>query len=273
MATEAIQGVTVVNSATHLDDNAKGTVVVAGSQASAGPVYRAGMAGARALIADDTGVGKDQAGIAGLAYGQSLGMAVAAFDWRTARISDGKDIMARGKISHANDIAASCGVKAGMSVREAAALLTRAPMPTGTPSAADEAQRYLLHEAHGIKVWGLDTTGLITPEDEGAIILTGSHGGLVGGDPRSATRGVKVRAAVFHDAGICPDGSSTSRLDALNTIGVPAATVSAASARISDARSVYEDGELSLINEAALQEGAEVGMKARDFVDLIIKLA
>ncbi len=101
-------------------------------------------------------------------------------------------------------------------------------------------------------------------------MLTGSHGGLVGGKPELALR-VRARAAVFNDAGICPDGSSTSRLGVLDEWGIPAGTVSAASARISDGRSSYYDGVMSLVNGRAQALGAAPGMSARDFVACVLR--
>lgn len=267
MADDKLDGaITVVDSATHLDEGCRGSVVVAASQGSAGPAYGIARRGARAIILNDSGVGKDDAGIAALPYCQAIGMAAATIDYRSARISDGADMMRRGVISHVNQAAAGCGCAPGQPCAEAASRLTRAAAPHAGPPATAAPGRHLLDERAGIRVWGLDTTGLIVPDDEGHIVLTGSHGGLVGGDPNSATRGVRVLAAVFHDAGICPDGSSTSRLPALDGEGIAAATVSAASARISDARSVHDDGVLSLVNDTARSLGAAVGMPARDFV-------
>ena len=45
------------------------------------------------------------------------------------------------------------------------------------------------------RVWGLDSNSLVRPEDAGAILVTGSHGGLLGGRPESAI-GVRALAAL-----------------------------------------------------------------------------
>lgn len=263
-------GITVVDSATHLDESCRGGVVVAASQGSAGPAYTIARLGALAVILNDTSVGKDEAGISALPYCEAIGMAAATIDYRSARISDVEDMMHRGAISFVNTQAARCGCGPGQSCAEAAEMLTHAARPTGLPPETAAPTRNLIAVSGGIRVWGIDTTGLIVPEDEGHIILTGSHGGLVGGDPNSATRGVRVRAAVFHDAGICPDNSSTSRLPALDGQGIPAATVGAKTARISHAMSVYGDGILSVVNDAAKGLGAVVGMRAREFVERVL---
>jgi len=73
-------------------------------------------------------------------------------------------------------------------------------------------------------------------------------------------------AALFNDAGIGIDEAGVTRLPALDARGIAAATVAAASARIGDARSTYEDGILSRVNRRAAALGIAPGMTARDFV-------
>jgi len=80
--------------------------------ASHGGVYAAWLAAVarvRGLIVSDAGVGRERAGIAGLAYLDGLGIAAAAVDHDSARIGDGADLMARGRISHVNTAASALG--------------------------------------------------------------------------------------------------------------------------------------------------------------------
>jgi hypothetical protein len=118
-------------------------------------------------------------------------------------------------------------------------------------------------------VWGLDSNSLVRPEDEGMIVVTGSHGALLGGRPESAIR-VAVRAAVYHDAGIGIDGAGISRLPALAAHGIAAATVAADSARIGDAPSVWATGRLSALNVLAERCGARLGMSVPEFAASVI---
>ena len=117
-------------------------------------------------------------------------------------------------------------------------------------------------------VWGLDSASLVQPEDSDRILMIGSHGGLLGGDPASALRGA-ARAAVFNDAGVGIDGAGLTRLPALDARGMPAATVDCWSARIGDARSMWQTGTLSHVNAAARALGAAPGISACAFADLI----
>ena len=78
-----------------------------------------------------------------------------------------------------------------------------------------------------------------------------------------------MRAAFYNDAGIGIDEAGVSRLPALDVRFIPAATVSAVSARIGDARSTYDDGILSRVNARAAALGLTPGMSAREAVALL----
>jgi len=111
----------------------------------------------------------------------------------------------------------------------------------------------------------LDSVSLVEPADAGAIVVTASHGGLLGGDPASAIK-VAALAAVYCDAGFGKDRAGVSRLPALDDRGIAAVTVSAQSARIGDGRSVLADGIVSCVNKTASGAGVALGDGVRDFV-------
>ncbi len=119
-------------------------------------------------------------------------------------------------------------------------------------------------------VVAVDSASLVRAEDQGAIVVTGSHGGLLGGKPEGALR-VDARAALFNDAGVGIDDAGIGRLPVLATRGIAAATVAADSARIGDAHSTFADGRLSRVNRVAARYDAVVGMPAREFVDRVIR--
>ncbi|MBW8271006.1 hypothetical protein [Caldovatus aquaticus] len=249
---------------TRLPPEADGAVIVSGSHGGRYPGYLAARAGARAVILNDAGIGRDRAGIGALAYLEALGIAAATVSHRSCRIGDTADMLARGAISHANAPARAAGLAPGMSCREAAERLRAAPhirVPhppplgearTEAPEAAGHPRRILL----------LDSASLVRPaEDAGRIVVTGSHGGLVGGDPAMALR-APAFAAVFNDAGIGIEEAGTTRLPALDARGIAAFTVAADSARIGEAASSFRDGVISRVNEAAARLGARVGERA-----------
>ena len=261
--------VLAAESVTELGAEVKGAVLVAGSPGGLIACYLGASAGAHALVLNDAGVGLDGAGIAGLAQLDAIGMAAATVSSLSARIGDGKDSLARGVISHVNRAAAGAGLVVGMPVREAVRMLCCAPPPHSLPLPYTEG-RWRVGTRGATEIWALDSVGKLVPEDDGRILLIGSHGGLHGGRIDSALNihgcPVAARAAAFNDAGGGIDDAGFTRLPALDARGVPGVTVSAASARIGDGRSMLETGVVSRCNQAALHSGAAVGMSVREWV-------
>jgi hypothetical protein len=244
-------------------EDAAGAVVVNASHGGVYAAYLAAKLQAAAAIFNDAGVGRDRAGIGGLDYLQELGIAAATVGHDTARIGDGADMMASGIVTHANGLAASLGVSLGQSCRVAAVALQQARQADRAPPEALEAAFQLIAEVP--QVWALDSASLVLPEHNAAIVVTGSHGGLLGGRPETALKH-DVLGALYNDAGVGKDAAGVSRLPALDARGIAAATVSAASARIGDARSTYEDGVISRVSATAAALGLREGFSARDFV-------
>jgi hypothetical protein len=114
----------------------------------------------------------------------------------------------------------------------------------------------------------LDSISEIVPEDEHKIVVAGSHASQ--NVPRYALS-IPLRGAVFNDAGIGKDQAGIASLPTLNAGGLPAATVSHESARIGDARDVYENGIISTVNKLASDLGASPGMPASEFVELLAR--
>ena len=113
-------------------------------------------------------------------------------------------------------------------------------------------------------VWALDSISLVLPSDRRAVVLSGTHGALLGGKPDDGLLKVDVFAAFFNDAGGGKDGAGYARLPVLEPRGIAAATLSANTARIGDGRSAYETGVISRVNTIGERLGLHVGMSARD---------
>jgi len=256
--------VVLADTATKLGAGAAGGVIVTGSHGGRYAAYLTLKAHPRAVIHNDAGVGKDQAGIAAIAMAQALGVAAATLSHASCRIGDAADMMARGVVSYANASALALGVARGMAAREAALCLVAARATGRDPAACEEARRVIESAHWRRRIVLIDSASLIAPEDADQIIVTGSHGALVGGSAQMALR-VDGFAAVFSDAGVGADGAGISRLPALDGRGIAGLTVSAASARIGDAVSLYEDGIVSHANATARRLGASAGepLKAR----------
>src|SRR5271163_5056065 len=127
----------VTDSITRLDAPA-GKVIVAASHGAVYAAYLAAQAQARAVILNDAAVGRDGAGIGGLAYLAELGLPAATIAHDSARIGDGADMIARGRISHANAPAEALGVARGQACRDAAQKLRAAAAPARAVPALSE---------------------------------------------------------------------------------------------------------------------------------------
>ena len=258
------------DSITRVGPEAAGAVVVNGSHGGVYAAYLAGKLQVAAAIFNDAGVGRDQAGIAGLEYLEGFGIAAAAVGHDTARIGDGADMMRRGSVTHANASAWALGCRPGMACRDAATLLQRAA-PRGRELPPEREGAFVLAPGSPA-AWALDSASLVGPEHVGTVVVTGSHGGLLGGRPETALK-YDALAALFNDAGIGIDEAGVTRLPTLDARGIAAGTVAAASARIGDARSTYEDGILSRVNRRAAELGIVPGMAAREFVAITRRVA
>lgn len=221
----------------------------------------------RGAIGVDCAIGPEGAGIAGLWYYEALGIPAAAVDVMTVLLGNGVDLYEHGVISRVNEPARSCGVVAGMTAREAAALLLeRDP----APAAPEDVTNRLVVETgpDGRAVVCTDSIAFGRPEDTGRNVLcTAGHTG------RSAVPYLlRVRPLGF----ICSDGgrgredSGVAGLAIVEPEGLAGATVDARTARMGDGRSTYSDGVISACNEGARAAGVREGMTAREAASLLL---
>jgi len=252
-----------VNSINYVTDADRGAVVVAGSHGGLYCAYRALKAGARGVVLNDAGIGLNGAGIASLAYCESYGMAAATVSHRSARIGDVADMQRRGVVSHANSIAARLGIVAGMPCESVLEALRRAPEVTARPDEVRETRHEEVLTPSTPAVVCIDSASLIRNEDAGRFVITGSHGGLIGGDPKKAVN-VACTFAAFNDAGVGIDNAGLGRLMPLDRVGIAAVTVGHDSAEIGNARSTLHQGVISHANATARKLGALPGKRLHD---------
>src|SRR4051794_17581551 len=261
----------ILDSVTVFPPDARGRAAIAASHGGVYAAYLAAKAEIKAMILCDAGVGRERAGIGGLDYLDKLGVAAAAIGHRSARIGDGKDCHARGLITFANVLATMSGVTAGMTASEALNRLERADAPPcPLPPPVKETRRRLSEaEASGMRVHAIDSAGLVLAEDTGHIVVTGSHGALLGGKPETAIK-IDVFAALYNDADFGVENAGIARLPVLDARGIGGATVSAWSARIGDGQSTYRDGFVTAVNKRAAQCGGEIGISAKELVARLV---
>lgn len=110
--------VLILDTITKLTPGDAGAYVVSGSH---GGLVAAGFAvdvKPAAVFFNDAGVGKDDAGIAGLALLQQCGIAAGAVAHTSARIGDSADTWENGVITQVNPLAAALGFKPGQRLRD-----------------------------------------------------------------------------------------------------------------------------------------------------------
>ncbi|HEX2173654.1 MAG TPA: hypothetical protein VHL09_14550, partial [Dehalococcoidia bacterium] len=224
--------------------------------------------GAKGLILNDAGGGKNAAGTAGLAAVEPYGVAAATIDYRSARIGNGPDTWQNGVISRCNRWAAEVGVEPGQSVQEAARRLAVWPAQPGFERPETPADRPPMVIAEGPpRVLALDSASMVDQSHVGAIVITGSHGGMTGGRAVRAA----VAAAFFNDAGVGKEDAGISRLPLLDKEGIPGGTVDRNTAVIGDGWDTYESGILSHVNQTARGLALEVGMPLRRAVEILVE--
>jgi hypothetical protein len=236
-------------------------VVVNASYCGVLPARFVGEHAPRAAIGVDCAIGPEGAGIAGLWYLEALGVPAAAADVATVTLGDGVDMYETAVVSRVNAIAARCGVRTGMAVRDAAcALLERDPEEL---SPSDVTNRSVMHTGPGGRqIVCTDSIAFGLPEDRGRNVLcTAGHTG------RSAVpylRRVAPWGFICSDGGRGKDDSGVAGLRIVEADGLAGASVDARTARMGDGRSTYEDGVISACNSHAARRGVELGQPARE---------
>lgn len=249
-------------------------VVVCGSHGGLAAAHYAISAGVSAAIFNDAGVGKNRAGIAGLADLNTALIPAAAVDFRTARIGDGQDTLASGTISFANELAQAVGVRVGITAREAAAQL--ASRSASKPQSFDRAELHVARRAPAIvsrigsaRLVLLDSASQLSADHARDVVVTGSHGGRVNGQELRHP----AFAAFFNDAGVGKGRAGISRLEGLDRLGIASATADYRSAEIGNSEDTYLYGSISYVNRHATALGVRAGTSVRRAADLLLGFA
>ncbi|MFW6076493.1 MAG: hypothetical protein ACOC71_01965 [Hyphomicrobiales bacterium] len=103
----------------HVAPEHEGHVIATGSHGGISSGEYAGRVAIAAVFFNDAGVGKDEAGIAGLAYLDSRGIAAGAVSHDSAIIGDGLETWQCGTISSLNQTARDAGFAPGEPLRQA----------------------------------------------------------------------------------------------------------------------------------------------------------
>jgi uncharacterized protein YunC (DUF1805 family) len=240
-------------------------IVVNASYCGVLPARFLGAEAPRGVIGVDCGIGPAGASIAGLWYLEALNIPAAVADVMTVQLGNGVDLYDHGLVSFLNRPAADCGVRAGMSVREAAMLMLE--NDPGDPQASQITNRTHVDTGlSGRKVICTDSIAFGLPEDVDNVLVTAGHTG------RSAVPyllKVAPYGFICSDGGGGRDGSGRTGLDLVEAHGLAGATVDARRAAMGDGLSSYHDGIVTGANALAREAGVEVGMTAPEAARLL----
>lgn len=122
-------------------------------------------------------------------------------------------------------------------------------------------------QGHANRVIAMDSITLLELQDAGAIVVSGSHGGTSSGE---IALEIPLAAVFFNDAGIGKDEAGVAALAMLQARGIAAGTVAHSSARIGDARDIYDNGVISRVNAAAAALGCVPGIRLRGALTALV---
>ena len=256
------RAIVIMDSARWVDERNTGKdVVVPASYIGVLPARMVAIHRPRGVIGHDACVGKDGAGIGGLWYLEALGIPAATADGMSAEMGNGADLYESGVLSHLNYPAERCGLKVGMSVREAAAML-RDVDPTDS-DVGNKIRREIVEEhPSGRRTVVTDSIVWALPEDERtSVLVTAGHTGRSGA---SFLLEANPWGFICHDGGMSKNRSGVTGLRTTADKGLAGACIDGTTAPIGDAFRGYAEGSISACNAPAEARGVHVGMTVKE---------
>ena len=117
--------VILVDSITKIEPGDAGAIIVSASHGGQSSGEFALAVPLTAVLFNDAGIGKDQAGVAALAMLDERGVACCAVSHESGRIGDAADMWEHGTISRANQAAQKRGAKPGATVQDVVRTLAK----------------------------------------------------------------------------------------------------------------------------------------------------
>ncbi len=118
------------------------------------------------------------------------------------------------------------------------------------------------------KVILMDSITKVTPEDEGQVVVSASHGGSSSGE---FALEVPLKAVFFNDAGVGKNDAGIAALAMLDGRQVAGGTVSHLSACIGDSQDMWDNGVISHVNDAARALGLAENQKLDEALKRLVR--
>lgn len=107
----------------------------------------------------------------------------------------------------------------------------------------------------------VDSITKVSVEDEGAHVVSASHGGTSSGEFALET---PLASVFFNDAGVGKNRAGISALDMLQARGVAAGAISHETGCIGDSQDMWDNGVISHANALAIAAGLKPGLRVKD---------
>ncbi len=256
-----------MDSAYYADERNRGTdVVVNASYCGVLPARFIAEHRPRGVVSIDCGIGPEGAAIAGLWYLEALNIPAATADAMTVFLSDGVDLYQCGIISRVNRPAHDCGVRTGMTTREAS--LTMLQNVPEQPNAAEVTNRTVVDTGpDGRLIVCTDSIAFGMPEDRRNVLVTA---GITGKSALPYMRQVLPFGMICSDGGMGRENSGVWALQHIVADNIAGAAVDARGARMGDGLSTYHEGIISAANSLAEAAGVRLGMPAKEAAHLLL---
>lgn len=281
---ELPEGVVLLDSLGDLQPDNTSPILVCGSHCGDNGTFARKLknCSVKAVFLNNAGVGKNQAGISGLAHYGAENILACAVDHNSAEIGIARDTWDSGIISHTSIQADEAGIKVGESVKEAVSkIIHRIPSATETLKNKDivslaneekedtsktDLKKQTQTQVDGVKIIVTDSITFLNRENSSDIVVCGSHGGLSAGH-YAIKHGVK--AVFFNDAGIGKNNAGVKSLDLLNDAGILACTVNCMSAEIFNGHDSLDNGIISVCNRLAKSRNIKENMTVKEAIKCI----
>lgn len=235
-----------------------------------------------AVFLNNAGIGKNQAGIRGLAHYEAENIMACAVDCYSAEIGIARDTWESGIISHMNNYAQTAGILIGDSVKAAVAKISNklnqsslyqhshSPKINSEEkeknSSKVDLKKQNQTQIDGIAITVTDSITFLNESNACDIVVCGSHGGLSAGHYAQKHH---VKAVFFNDAGIGKNNAGVKSLDSLNDAGILACTVDCMSAEIFNGQDILENGIITVCNQLAKTKNIKEKMAVKDAIKCI----
>jgi hypothetical protein len=248
-------------------------VLVHAAYAAAPPSIGLLNRGFRGFIAVDAGIGRNEAAIGGLPLAVRHLVPAAAVSVYSCDMCAGRSVWADGVISRANEAAQKVGVQPGQNTAVAAARMLGAPAGSARSLTNPQGDSdFLLLACADGGIYGCWSMGLPKGDRQRDVFCVGT--------PVDTTMTVHMynhrilpRGVIGSDGGFGRNQMAIAGLDILQGMEIPCAAVSHLSADLGDARSIYQDGLISVCNALAEERGVRRGMPAHEAAALLQEAA